>query len=333
MPRRLYGNNRKIRQLAPRPPSKGTDAGEDESGVDQPQAFRERAGQWFARLPVWFMTAFSASLLGLLLLAGPFYLLERGSDAAAGLVGRTLSAVGVNGQTALRTIQVQRSATAPTPTTTRRPTSTATRLIATPTPQETSAPEPTVEAIAEATASEPDVEQPDEGTTNEAVNEATAEPEPTSEPSATPTEEPTVVPSATPLPNPHEARLLQVIDSAIIEVEFGGQTWRVRYHGIIVPSPGSADTRLAEIGRRALELSSQLLQAQPLLLEHDVTDNDDDGNLLRYAWAGGVHVGLQLVRQGLASVRLSSVDAMYQDELYGAQLAAQAECLGLWACG
>ena len=40
----------------------------------------------------------------------------------------------------------------------------------------------------------------------------------------------------------------------------------------------------------------------------------------------------QLVRQGLASVRLSAVDALHQDELYSAQLAAQRECLGLWAC-
>jgi len=63
-----------------------------------------------------------------------------------------------------------------------------------------------------------------------------------------------------------------------------------------------------------------------------VTEADADGALLRYVWADGRHVGLELVRQGLASVVLSESDTRYQDTLYAAQLAAQSECLGLWSC-
>lgn len=196
--------------------------------------------------------------------------------------------------------------------------------------------EPDYPAPAEEATLEPTADEAGTGT----VEEATPEPpvseesttEPTAEPTMIPTEEPTLTSTPTPLPNPHEARLLQVIDGGNIEVEFGGQQWRVRYQGITVPSPDSSDSRLAEIGRRALELNTQLLQTQPLMLEQDVSDSDAEGNLLRYAWAGGVNIGLELVRQGLASVRLSSVDALHQDELYSTQLAAQRECLGLWAC-
>lgn len=177
----------------------------------------------------------------------------------------------------------------------------------------------------------------DEAYAQEAVPTDTLPPteEPTSEPAtATPTETPTAtaLPSPTPLPNPHEARLIGVLDGATIEVEFGGQSYRVRFQGVMVPNKDNADTRIADAGRRAEELTTLLVQATPLLLERDVTDADTDGALLRYVFAGGRNVGLELVRQGLATVVLSLTDSRYQDALYAAQLAAQADCLGIWTC-
>lgn len=283
----------------------------------------ERPGHWYTRLPLWLTTALTASLLGTLLLALPLLFPLRGTGGLLSRARRTSATASspAGGQVYLPAVEARSvtTATAPTPSATRRPSATVTFKIDSPTPEE--------EATLEPTASDPVIETLEEETPVAPENvEPTAEPEPSA------TEEPTLTPTATPLPNPHEARLLQVIDGAIIEVEFGGQQWRVRYQGITVPSQNSPDARLADLGQRALELNRQLLQSQPLMLEQDVSDSDEDGNLLRYAWAGGVHIGLELVRQGLASVRLSDVDALYQDELYSAQLTAQRECFGLWVC-
>ena len=331
MPRRtIRSNERSLRQPSTRTqPGRSSGVVRSQDGVPpEPVQAGEQPGHWYTRLPLWLTTALTASLLGALLLALPLLFPLQGTGGLPSRARRTsATAPAPTGwQVYLPAVEGKRSptATTATPSATRQPSATATK-VSTPTPEE--------EATLEPTASDPEITATDEEETPAPENdEPTAEPEPTEEPTLTPTEEPTLIPTATPLPNPHEARLLQVIDSAIIEVEFGGQTWRVRYQGITVPSPNSSDARLAEIGRRALELNRQLLQAQPLMLEQDVSDSDDEGNLLRYAWAGGVHIGLELVRQGLASVRLSAVDALYQDELYSAQLAAQRECLGLWAC-
>lgn len=325
MPRRIVRNSeRNLRQPPPRSQPART------NGADRPQDTTppplgqpsEQPGHWYTRLPIWFTTALTASLLGALLLALPPLFTPRNTGGLPAQARRTsATASSPAGRSVYLPAVEARSVptTAPTPSGTRRPAATATIKIDTPTPEE--------EATLEPTVNDPDIE-PEEAETPEPPE---AE-DPTAESSATPTEEPTLIPTATPLPNPHEARLRQVIDGANIEVEFGGQQWRVRYQGITVPSQNSSDARLAEIGRRAMELTRQLLQSQPLLLEQDVSDSDEDGNLLRYAWAGGVHIGLELVRQGLASVRLSAVDALHQDELYSAQLTAQRECLGLWVC-
>ncbi|MHB9031669.1 MAG: thermonuclease family protein [Anaerolineae bacterium] len=245
-----------------------------------------------------------------------------------------LVAYAVGGLPSLSTRLVSAPPGSPTPAVTAAVpgiTATATRTrIPTYTPRpRTAAPTPTLEPSPEPTAVE------EYGNESPAGEEAPPADEPTAEPTVElPTEIPTEtpVPSPTPLPNPHEARLVGVIDGATIEVEYGGQTYRVRFQGILVPNKDNPDARLADIGRRAEELTTLLVQATPLMLEWDATDADSDGALLRYVFAGGHHVGLELVRQGLATVVLSLTDARYQDTLYTAQLAAQNECLGLWTC-
>ncbi|MCE5257674.1 MAG: thermonuclease family protein [Chloroflexi bacterium] len=214
---------------------------------------------------------------------------------------------------------------APTAKPSATPTATPRRVVTlyrSSTPQEAS-PEPVEELP---------TEEPEEG--GPIYEEPTAEDlaaEPTPElPAETP--EPTLTPTATPLPNPYEAHLVGVVDGSTIEVEVQGQIYRVRFLGINVPNKDNADARVAEIGRRAEELTSLLVQGAPLMLEWDVTDQAEDGALLRYVWADGRHIGLELVRQGLASVEISEVDTRYQDALYSAQLVAQNECLGLWVC-
>lgn len=204
------------------------------------------------------------------------------------------------------------------------PTATPRRVVTlyrSPTAQEAT-PEPTETLPAEEPAEEPVYEEPTE-------EELAAEPTPEL-PAETP--EPTLTPTATPLPNPYEAHLVGVVDGGTIEVEVQGQIYRVRFLGINVPNKDNEDARVAEVGRRAEELTSLLVQGSPLMLEWDVTDQAEDGALLRYVWADGRHVGLELVRQGLASVEINEADTRYQDALYSAQLAAQNECLGLWVC-
>ncbi len=65
-------------------------------------------------------------------------------------------------------------------------------------------------------------------------------------------------------------------------------------------------------------------------MEHDVSDKDRYGRLLRYVWAGEVFVNETLVAQGLAHATAYPPDTKYQKVFAHAEQTARSLKLGMW---
>lgn len=168
-------------------------------------------------------------------------------------------------------------------------------------------------------------------------------------PTLIPTDEPTVTPTATrnsiyagmvfnnpaninPYPAPGSdqgwvpAQVVRVIDGDTIEVDIGGQTYRLRYIGIDAPESGD------QLSTEATQANRDLVEGKTVYLESDASNTDRYDRLLRYVYlADGTFVNAELVRRGLAIAKAYPPDTKYQRELDGLQDQAQAESLGLWA--
>jgi micrococcal nuclease len=125
--------------------------------------------------------------------------------------------------------------------------------------------------------------------------------------------------------------VVRIVDGDTIEVMIDRKVAVVRYLSIQVP--GSDPNALTTA---AMDTNRALVDRQMVILEHDVSDTDADGRLLRHVWwqdpnGRYVLISEQLVREGLALVTTSLPDVKYADELDAAQRAAKADRIGLWA--
>jgi micrococcal nuclease len=125
------------------------------------------------------------------------------------------------------------------------------------------------------------------------------------------------------------------VDGDTIRVLVGGTEERVRYIGIDTPelnasSPATPDP----YAEAATDANARLLSGGRLVLETDVSERDQYGRLLRYAWVdrGGTWtlVNLELVVQGYAQVATYPPDVKYVDALLAAQREARDAGRGLW---
>ncbi len=158
-------------------------------------------------------------------------------------------------------------------------------------------------------------------------------PLPQPEPDDTPPVEPSRVDEIMQEP----ATLVRVIDGDTIEVRFDdGTTETVRYIGIDTPETVAPGRPVEPFGPEASALNKELLAAGEVFLERDTSERDRFGRLLRYVYAvdatGALFfVNAALVRAGLATVATFPPDVKYVDIFVGAQDAAQADGLGIWA--
>ncbi len=160
----------------------------------------------------------------------------------------------------------------------------------------------------------------------------TATQEPTeTQPTATPTRVPptfTATPQAltgTPTTGRTEARVALVIDGDTIEVEFGGHIYRVRYIGMNTPETDQPG------GSECAEVNRQLVEAQIVQLEKDVSETDRYGRLLRYVYIGDLFVNAELVRRGYAQAATYPPDVKYSDLFVQLEQEARSARRGLWA--
>ncbi len=112
-----------------------------------------------------------------------------------------------------------------------------------------------------------------------------------------------------------------VVDGDTIRTTNGDS---IRFLGINTPERG------VPYADKATERLEELLGGGEIRLEGDVADKDGYGRLLRYVWAGDVHVNLEMVRSGYAHVYVIEPNSKYWDELKEAEAEAIAAKRGLW---
>lgn len=87
-----------------------------------------------------------------------------------------------------------------------------------------------------------------------------------------------------------EAQVVHVVDGDTIDVNLGGQIFRVRYIGVDTPETVHPSRSVECMGREASAFNTQLVQGQTVRLEKDVSETDRYGRLLRYVYVGNVFV-------------------------------------------
>ena len=141
----------------------------------------------------------------------------------------------------------------------------------------------------------------------------------------TPTEERVI--TSEPTETDETATVTGVIDGDTIDVNIGGQTFRVRYIGINTPEAGEA------CGSEATAANAALLSGQAVTLIKDVSETDQFGRLLRYVYVGDVFVNAELVTQGYAEAVEYPPDTAQASILESLERQARAANLNCYAMG
>ena len=140
-------------------------------------------------------------------------------------------------------------------------------------------------------------------------------------------------PSSVALPTPGgitQALVVNVVDGDTIDVEIGGETYRVRYIGVDTPETVDPNRPVGCYGPEASAHNKALVAGKTLGLEKDVSETDKYGRLLRYVWLDGEMVNADLVRDGYAQVSTYPPDVKYQDTFLQLQREARDAGRGLW---
>lgn len=127
-----------------------------------------------------------------------------------------------------------------------------------------------------------------------------------------------------------EAPVLRVVDGDTIEVEIGGQTYKVRYIGIDTPETVDPRRPVQCFGKEAAERNRQLVEGRTVGLEKDVSETDQFGRLLRYVWVDGRMVNATLVEEGYALASTYPPDVKYAELFASLQAQAREAGRGLW---
>jgi micrococcal nuclease len=125
--------------------------------------------------------------------------------------------------------------------------------------------------------------------------------------------------------------VLRVIDGDTIDVLVNDQTYRVRYIGIDTPETNDPETGLEPFGPEAAAKNNELVDGEEIVLVKDVSETDQYGRLLRYAFVGGVFVNYELVASGYATALPYPPDVACEETFSSAEGNARSQELGLWA--
>lgn len=123
-------------------------------------------------------------------------------------------------------------------------------------------------------------------------------------------------------------RVKRVIDGDTIELENGD---KVRYIGIDTPESVKPNTPIQCFAKEAAARNRELVLDKEVRLEHDVSDRDRYGRLLRYVYVGDVFVNAELVRQGYAKSASFPPDIAKQDLFRSLEREAREAKRGLFA--
>jgi micrococcal nuclease len=151
-------------------------------------------------------------------------------------------------------------------------------------------------------------------------------------PSATSTHKPTPTYVPTPTsPSPtatlagEPAEVVGIVDGDTIDIQIGGQIFRVRYIGMNTPETGQP------CASEATNYNTMLVMGKVVTLVKDVSQTDRYGRLLRYVYVGDIFVNAELARQGYANAATYPPDVAYADLLVQLEAEARAAGRGCWA--
>lgn len=143
-----------------------------------------------------------------------------------------------------------------------------------------------------------------------------------------PTFTPGPSPTPTRLPARTKALVVGIQDSRTIEVVIEGQpisrVFVVRLLGIEPPLLSDPWAGVA------VEWLTHEIGRQVAVLESDELEQDDQGNLLRYAWKEGLMINVTMVQMGLATASEDAADLNYSADLLDAEASARNAKRGLW---
>ena len=117
-------------------------------------------------------------------------------------------------------------------------------------------------------------------------------------------------------------KVTEVIDGDTFRTSRGNT---VRLLGINAPEMGEPGADIAK------QLLASMVMGRAVRLEQDVTDQDDYGRLLRYAFVGGWNVNAEMVRLGCAELRFYPPDTLYFALMREMERTALRNRQGLWA--
>lgn len=120
----------------------------------------------------------------------------------------------------------------------------------------------------------------------------------------------------------------RVVDGDTIELENGQ---KVRYIGIDTPESVKPGVSVQCFAKEASAFNKMLVEGKSVRLEHDVSDKDKYGRLLRFVYLeDGTFVNQVLVEEGYASVASFPPDISKQDVFRRAEQTARERNVGLW---
>lgn len=132
----------------------------------------------------------------------------------------------------------------------------------------------------------------------------------------------------------YEVEVSRITDGDTISFYFNGAEERFRFITIDAPEIDHEHGNHDAFAIEALEHVEALLSdAEVISVEFDTGELQDDyGRYLAYIYADDVMLNIDLVREGLATVRYTNTDnRKYLDDMYEAEEAAQVESLGVWS--
>lgn len=107
---------------------------------------------------------------------------------------------------------------------------------------------------------------------------------------------------------------------------------KIRFLGINTPEVEGRYKTSQRGGKEAKQWLSTSLKNSRVRLEGDVEKKDKYGRWLAYVFTEkGVHINLQLIKKGLASVTIHPPNLKYTKDLLAAQELAEKKQLGIWA--
>ena len=131
-----------------------------------------------------------------------------------------------------------------------------------------------------------------------------------------------------------QATVVRVIDGDTIIVTIGDTDYRVRYIGIDAPESVSLDKPVEFMGREAADANRRLVSSANVILERDVSETDQHGQLLRNVWVDRdgtlVLAGARAGPRGLCPDQHVHAGRALPHPAAEAQQEARVAAIGMW---